>query len=106
MERNQRLVWTWDAFSLALCLDWAPYTLRGVPAADGTVDVELAPLSERTVAVDPWPFAVDALRVRTEGRVLRGRWADEAEMRAALREAHWTELELDLVPGAGRDASA
>ena len=106
IARNQRLIWTWDAFSLALCLDWAPHTLREVPAADGVVDVELAPLSERSVGVDPWPFAAETLRVRTEGRILRGRFGAEDEMRAALRDAEWTGLEFELVPGAAGGPSA
>jgi hypothetical protein len=100
VSRNQRLIWTWDAFSLALCLDWAPYTLRGVPAAADEVDVELTPVGERRVRVDPWPFAVRELRVRAEGRVLERRFEDEATMHAALREAAWTALEFELVPGA------
>jgi hypothetical protein len=106
VTRNQRLVWTWDAFSLALCLDWAPHTLREVPAANGPVDVELEPVAERTLAVRPWPFAGETLRVRTEGRVLRDRFTDEEEMRSALREAPWATLEVDLVSGAGRGGSA
>lgn len=98
VRTNQRLVWTWDAFSLALCLDWAPYTLRGVPAAGGAeVDVELVPADERAVTVDPWPFADPVVHVRTEGRVLEGRFEDEQAMRAALRDAPWRELEVELV---------
>ncbi|MDQ3935189.1 MAG: DUF3891 family protein, partial [Actinomycetota bacterium] len=31
VRRNQRLVWTWDFISLALCLDWAPATAERVP---------------------------------------------------------------------------
>jgi uncharacterized protein DUF3891 len=96
--RNQRLVWTWDAFSLALCLDWSPHTLRAVPAAGGEVDVELTPAGERAVHVDPWPFAGASVRVRTEGRVLERRFEDEPAMRAALRDAHWTTLEFELAP--------
>ena len=97
VDTAQRLVWTWDAFSLALCLDWAPHTLRDVPAAGGALDVELTPAGERTVRVDPWPFASDGLRVRTEGRRLEGRFADEGELHAALRDAPWVTLDFDLV---------
>jgi hypothetical protein len=90
VARNQRLIWTWDAFSLALCLDWPPHKLRG----------------ERRVSVDPWPFADAGVRVRTEGRVLDRRYDDEPELHAALAEAPWTTLEIELVPGAARAASA
>ena len=98
VDRNQRLVWTWDALSLALCLAWAPHTLRAVPAAGEAVDVELAPAGERAVRVDPWPFAGERLRVRTEGRRLERRFADEGELRAALRDAPWVTLDFDLLP--------
>jgi hypothetical protein len=98
VERNQRLIWTWDAFSLALCLDWAPHTLQAVPAAGGGAhDVELTPAGERTVRVDPWPFAAERARVRTEGRRLQGRYADEGELHAALRDAPWVTLDFELV---------
>jgi uncharacterized protein DUF3891 len=97
VARNQRLIWTWDAFSLALCLDWAPHTLRAVPTADGEEDVELTPTGERRVRVEPWPFAAEAVTVRTEGRLLERRFDDEERMRAALRDAPWAALAFDLV---------
>jgi hypothetical protein len=106
LERNQRLIWTWDAFSLALCLDWPPHTLRRVPAAAGEVDVELRPAGDRKVEVDPWPFAEATLRVRTEGRLLDGRFDSEQALHAALRDARWAGLEVELVPGAGGGPSA
>jgi uncharacterized protein DUF3891 len=97
VARNQRLIWTWDAFSLALCLDWAPHTLHAVPAADGELDVELTPAGERTVRVAPWPFRFDSVRVRTEGRRLRGEFDDEEAMRRALRDSPWVTREFELV---------
>ena len=103
-DRNQRLIWTWDAFSLALCLDWAPHTLRAVPTADGEVDVELEPAGDRTVSVAPWPFSDSTVQVRTEGRRLEGRFESEERMRAALAEAPWTAVGFELRPGA-EDAS-
>src|SRR3989440_8333875 len=107
VSRNQRLVWTWDAFSLALCLDWPPNTLHAVPAADGgEVDVELAPAGPLTVAVEPWPFSRETVHVRTEGRRLEGRFDSEDDMRAALRDADWTALEFELLPGAGANPTA
>jgi hypothetical protein len=107
VARNQRLIWTWDAFSLALCLDWAPHTLRAVPAAgDGALDVELAQAGVRSVRVDPWPFGDDRVRVHAEGRVLERRFEDERAMRDALRDAPWTTLEFELVPGAANGSTA
>ncbi|HEX8074078.1 MAG TPA: DUF3891 family protein [Thermoleophilaceae bacterium] len=106
LSRNQRLIWTWDAFSLALCLDWPPRALTGVPAVAGQLDVALEPDGERRVRVEPWPFAAEPVHVRCEGRVLEGRFEDEGAMRAALRAAPWRSLEFELVPGAGRERSA
>ena len=89
---NQRLLWTWDFMSLALCLDWAP--------ADGP-DVRLEPAGDMCVAVDPWPFARDWLSVRCEGRRLDGGYASDAELHAALERAPLVELSWMLVPGGG-----
>ena len=99
--RNRRLLWSWDEFSLAVCLDWAPRTLRGVPAAEGRLDVDLTPVEgQHGVAVHPWPFAAGRVRLRCEGRRLDRRFDDEEEMRAALAAASWETLEFELVPGA------
>jgi hypothetical protein len=76
IERNHRLVWLWDSMSLALLLDWRPWTGAGVSMQpDGRVE--------------PWPFAVPALTVRTEGRLLRG-------PQMALADAPWVELSYEL----------
>jgi hypothetical protein len=96
---GQRLVWTLDYVSLALCLDWAPTVARGAPLAVGERDLRIEPAGERTVTVDPWPFAGDSLTVRCEGRRLAGGWSDEDAMRAALREAPVVPVVWDLRPG-------
>jgi hypothetical protein len=88
---NQRLLWTWDWMSLALCLDWAP--------ADGP-DVRIEPAGAMRVAVDPWPFRAASLTVRCEGRRLEGGYASEGEMHAALERAALVELTWELVPAA------
>jgi hypothetical protein len=100
VARNQRLIWTWDSMSLALCLGWAPHTLRDVPAADGVLDVELTPAGAGRVLVAPWPFASPELRVRAEGRRLSARYEDEEELRAAWAAAPWVTVRLALSPAA------
>jgi hypothetical protein len=98
VRRNQRLIWTWDFMSLALCLGWAPTTAEGVPAAGDLVDVELTPAGERRVSFDPWPFsALGPVRVRCEGRRLTERFDDEGAMRAALHDAPVEVVEWELV---------
>jgi hypothetical protein len=97
VERNSLLLWTWDYLSLALCLNWAPATAKRAPAARGAVDLEVLSGREPSVAhLDPWPFATDSLTVRTEGRRLPDRFADEAEMRREFAAAQWETLELTL----------
>jgi hypothetical protein len=98
VRRGQRLLWTWDFMSLALCLDWAPQTARRVPTADGAVDVALEPAGDFRVSVDPWPFGEESVVVRCEGRRVRPGFGDEEEMRAALAAAAWETLRWELVP--------
>ena len=50
-------------------------------------------------AVSPWPFADDEVVVRTEGRLLEERFADEGALHAALARAPWVTLEYALRPG-------
>jgi hypothetical protein len=97
VERNSRLIWTWDYLSLALCLNWLPATAKGCPTAGEPVDLELtAGASPGTVKLDPWPFAEPTLTVRCEGRRLRGWFADPASLQAGLEAATWETLELRL----------
>jgi hypothetical protein len=91
VQRNQRLVWTWDSLSLGLLLGWEPFTLSAVPAAGGETDVEV-----RDRRLDPWPFATPAVTLRYDGRRLAGPYPDEATMREALADAPWVSLELTL----------
>jgi hypothetical protein len=99
VQRNQRLVWTWDFMSLALCLDWPPAKASRVPDAEGEVDVSLEPAGEGRVVVDPWPFGTDSVRVHCEGRLLTNNYIDQEQMRSALAEAPWLTLERELIPG-------
>jgi uncharacterized protein DUF3891 len=92
LARNRRMIWTLDSLSLALLLDWAPFELVEVPAADGQVELRL----ERDLTLRPWPFREERLRVSCEGRRLTDRYDEEASMRAALERAPWETIELEL----------
>jgi hypothetical protein len=94
VRRNQRLIWTWDFLSLALCLDWAPATAKEVPAAGAPVDVRV---ESRTL--DPWPFAAERVELHCDGRRLEGRFEDQERMRAALEAAPWVTLRWALEAG-------
>ena len=98
VRAGQRLVWTLDYLSLALCLDWAPTVARGAPLAGGEADLRIEPAGEGRVTLGPWPFAGESLTVRCEGRRLAGGFGDEAEMRAALAEGSLAPLSWELLP--------
>jgi hypothetical protein len=96
VRRNRRLVWTWDSLSLGLLLDWAPFELAAVPAADGEVGIAVRIGTGGAITLDPWPFAAPHLAVRCEGRRFAGRFDDEVTMQDALAAAPWVTLELEL----------
>jgi hypothetical protein len=100
VARNSELVWTWDVLSLALALDWAPYTLPAVPTADGECALDLAPgPAPARLVVDPWPFRSPSVAVRCDGRRLATRYDTDRELSAALADASWETLELTLEGG-------
>jgi hypothetical protein len=99
LERNRRLIWTWDYLSLALCLAWAPTTAKSAPTATGTADLTLTANGDRDAHhLDPWPFTAGEVTVRCEGRRLANRFETEREMREAFADARWETLELRLEP--------
>jgi hypothetical protein len=82
LRRDQQLLWGWDFLSLGLCLRWEGRSVNGLTLGDGTVE--------------PWPFAADAVHLRTEGRRLTGRYATQAELHEALDRAPWVTLDFEL----------
>ena len=106
IRRNSDLIWTWDGFSLALCLDWAPWSAKGVPTAgDARDELRLTPILAGAVAVDPWPFARDAVTVHCEGlRLPATGYANETELRSGLALAPWETLTIELVRPGERSA--
>lgn len=106
VARNSDLLWTWDGLSLALLLDWAPHTLRSVPAEGRSrADIVVRAVPERdgvvTLSLSPWPFAdPGGVLVETEGRRLSETYASEDALHAALAEASWETVRFWLVPAA------
>jgi hypothetical protein len=100
--RNRQLVSLWDWLSLSLCLGLREErVVKDVPIAEGLTTIAMTPLNlEATrVAVSPWPFRDDILRVMCEGRHLLKRSSNETEMREAIRAASPVTLKIDLVRG-------
>jgi hypothetical protein len=104
IDRNSRLVWTWDLLSLALCLeDWRPATARHVPSFDGEVDIELRG-AEGRFTLEPWPLREATVTVRCEGRRIAP-VSDADAMQEQLSRAPWVTLEFVLAQAAN-DAAA
>lgn len=103
VARNSGLVWAWDTISLALLLDWAPFTLEAVPAGNGgsaAVALTAMPDDPRSVSLDPWPFTAGEVRLHCEGRRLAHGYDDDDALAQALEEAPWETVEFTLVAGA------
>ena len=87
MERNRRLLFCWDALSLAVCLGWGERELPQVTGAGGgDVRIRYVPSADGAT-LDPWPFAAPEVRLEVEGRRLPGRFEAAAALHAALRAA-------------------
>jgi hypothetical protein len=101
IPRNSQLLWIWDFLSLALCLGWAPCTAKGVPDADGLLELQLLPgASPGQVLLDPWPLRPDRLTVRGDGQRLPQRYDSDAALRRGLAEARWETFEVELARSA------
>ena len=81
LEPGSTLVWVWDYLSLALLLGWQG-GVEGIEVRDGRVS--------------PWRFRQTSVKLRCEARRLRGRFADEAALHAALAAAPPETLMIDL----------
>jgi hypothetical protein len=97
LRRNQALLATWDALSLAMCRRQAPSEVAGVPAAGGPETITLADAGDH-LTLDPWPLAAEALEVRVEGRRLDGPAPDQAALQAALDRAPLRTVRMVLRP--------
>ena len=106
VARNSGLIGTWDSLSLALCLDYAPYTVTDVPTAGAPAELQLTETHHPgRVRLDPWPLRTESLTVRCEGQRLTATYSDDAEMHDALSRAPWETLEFELAPGVLRESA-
>ncbi len=98
IDRNRRLVRTWDGVSHDLLVNALPRTRPGVPAAGrSSIDLTVSRVADRHV-VAPWPFASDELLVTVPGRHLSPTFTDERALREALAQAPPVELRYVLRP--------
>lgn len=102
IARNQRLVATFDALSLIICMGvTAPKEVDRVPAAEGELSLTLTPIDQdpTRLVVEPWCFQSEPVTVVFEGRVLEKRSTDECLMQAQLAAAPWVTITTTLYPG-------
>lgn len=93
-RRNQQLVWAVDFLALVgLLPDW-------VPATQATADGEIRVTAPRPleVAVDPWPFAGQRIRIAYPGRRLTERSATTQELHERLAQAPWVDVTVTWRP--------
>ncbi len=98
LERNSQLLWTWDVLSLAICLGQPSISHGAIATSDGERELRLMALDKRDrLRLEPWPFAEEAVFVHCEGRRLRGDSDSERALHAALAEARWETVRVELV---------
>ncbi len=104
IARNQHLVATLDALSLAICMGVTQQRqLEQVPTATGTITLTLTAIAEQPtrLTVEPWCFQSNAVTVVFEGRILKEKATDEHTMRDLLVDAPWVTLTTTLQPREG-----
>lgn len=101
VDRNRRLLAAWDALSLAICGGFTGERRIGsVPTATGETQLTLlqSTATATELALYPWPFRTNEVRLFCEGRRLPGTFTDETVMREALARAPWVALRLTVRP--------
>ncbi|MBD0336430.1 MAG: DUF3891 family protein [Cyanobacteria bacterium Co-bin13] len=101
IARNQRLVATLDALSLAMCMGITQQRqFEQVPAATGEMALTLTPIDNdpTQLSVEPWCFQPNQVTVVFEGRILDEKFTDELTMRDRLAHAPWVTLTATLHP--------
>lgn len=99
--RNQKLVATWDALSLLICMGvTAQKQVEKVPSATGETTLTLMPVDNNPtqLSVEPWCFQSDEVTVVFEGRIIKEKVNDEEMMRDRLANAPWVTFAVNLRP--------
>ncbi|MBW4565381.1 MAG: DUF3891 family protein [Mojavia pulchra JT2-VF2] len=104
IERNQKLVATWDALSIILCVaKVGEQHITQVPTNNGTTTLKLTLVENKdnhfTLIMSPWAFQQSEIKLVYEGRLVRQAFSDETAMREALNSDCWLTLSTTLIPG-------
>jgi hypothetical protein len=106
IARNQKLVATLDALSLAICMGVTePRQFNQVPTATGETTLTLSTIANdpTQLILEPWCFQPEEVSVTFEGRILSEPATDEATMRDRLSQAPWITLTATLYPAGKRN---
>lgn len=101
IARNQGLVATLDALSLAICMGvTGQRQVEQVPAATGKTVLTLMPIDDdpTQLSVEPWCFQTNQVTVVFEGRILKEKATDQQTMDDQLAAAPWVTLTTSLCP--------
>jgi hypothetical protein len=101
LDRNRRLLATWDAMSLFLCFGRPEeQQLRDVPASQGSLNLSLRPADREGFAfrIDPWPFHESRVVVLLDALRLPSRFPSRQALREGLKTARRAALRIDLHP--------
>jgi hypothetical protein len=102
LHRNSALVFAWDRLSLRLLENKLnDETIPEVPTSTGftTLRLSVESLEPATVRISPWPFRVNELIVRCDGRRFNDTFADEEKMRVRLDDSKWESIIFYLAKG-------
>ncbi|MBD2725936.1 DUF3891 family protein [Nostoc sp. FACHB-892] len=104
IERNKKLVATWDALSIILCEGkTGEHYVNQVPTTNGITTLKLSLTEDKehfhTVIMSPWVFEQSEIKLVYEGRLLRETFSDEAAMQKVLTSDCWVTLSTTLIPG-------
>jgi len=101
IDRNRKLVATWDALSLILCQALTgEQQVTQVPTANGETTLKLTVVEEQPhqVTMSPWPFRENEVTLVYEGRLLQETFTSETAMREVLMSDCWVTLNTTVKP--------
>ncbi|MBD2535036.1 DUF3891 family protein [Nostoc flagelliforme FACHB-838] len=104
IERNKKLVATWDALSIILCMGKVgEQHITQVPTTNYETTLKLTLVEDKdnhyTAIMSPWAFQQSEIKLVYEGRLLQQTFIDEPAMREALISDCWVTLSTTLIPG-------
>lgn len=102
IARNSKLISVWDMMSLSLCGgSGRNLSISDVPAGGAATTLNVVPDSANVdlAIVSPWPFEGESLLLTCPARRMTRTFSSNADLQAAVAQAPWELIEIELVPG-------